>query len=572
MNNQINNVIDQYNRNNLCIPQINSDPRTMFKPMIPDPFLNNAGLTPRTAFVNNLVNAPVINSKNYNHDSRQISINNDNTVSTPQLIEQISGIQLTSQPRTPFQETQTHPFSIYDNNQKPNIQITKPIQNNNNIESTYQPRIPFQEVETQAFEIYNIQSPTFIRSQLDVMEDDINKILNNNISTDRINRLGTSDINNGIEYDKNSLHPEHVMLSQYPKPEGLIQNNITNKTFAETLQEYSIIVDSSDRNIKKYPNPFNYRVYFNPVDGINDAFIPRKFNYVKYIKLDTGILPTKYYYVKQDASLNTINFTTVSGFNLTSNPLNSTFTLTGSGTDISGSFVIINIVDVPVDSSGNTYTRYIDFTVPYSYPQTVDVAYELSFTYNGDSTNINNGVKGIPAIPNNPANNPIYTTNNGIANYIAKYQLQNYNISLDKYSLLNIDEYLSDNENSTNTFVGNSFSVMFPDSGNCDYLYTSSGFIDKIFKFSNLGVLNQMTISISNSNGNLLTNWPQNYTDYNCNQSKTCTCQTNSNGFFVRDYQCCCTYMRHPYYQKFQNVLVFKIGVIENNIDNVIFS
>ena len=58
----------------------------------------------------------------------------------------------------------------------------------------------------------------------------------------------------------------------------------------------------------------------------------------------------------------------------------------------------------------------------------------------------------------------------------------------------------------------------------------------------------------------------------NSSLEKRCTCTTDSNGYFTRDYSCPCTYFRHRYYQKFQNTLIFKIGVIEPNIDKTIFS
>jgi hypothetical protein len=113
---------------------------------------------------------------------------------------------------------------------------------------------------------------------------------------------------------------------------------------------------------------------------------------------------------------------------------------------------------------------------------------------------------------------------------------------------------------------------MFPDGMNCDTLYTSTNFVDKVFKFSNLGILNQLTISILNSNGHLLKNSQQNYLDFNIPLNKYCNCLTETNGYFTRNYQCSCTYFRHPYYKKFQNILIFKIGVIENNIDTNIFN
>jgi len=385
-------------------------------------------------------------------------------------------------------------------------------------------------------------------SQIDLLEKDINNIFSNNITPDRLERLGSGIVSNGQMYDTGSINPKHQMLGEYEKPTNLLHNNVSKNVYAETLQEYTIVIDSADRDIAKYPNPFSYRVKFNGLPGTSDANIMRSFDYVKYVKLDTGIIPGRYYYVKQDTSLNQSDFTTVSNLNLTSNPPNSTFSL--SSPDVSGTFAIIDITDV---SGMLLKTRYIRFGIQTNYPHQVDTVYEFVFDYTD---------------PSNPVGSGTFKPNG----YITRYKLMVYSLALDKYTLLYIDELNSPNENSTNDAVGKSFSVMFPDGCNGDILYTSSGFIDKMYRFALLGQLNQMTISISNSNGTVLKNSPENYTDTNINPSKTCTCTTDTNGYFVRNYSCVCTYFRHPYYQKFQNTLVFRIGVIEPNIDKNIFS
>lgn len=387
-----------------------------------------------------------------------------------------------------------------------------------------------------------------VLSQIDLLEKDINNIFSNNITPDRLERLGTGIVTNGQIYDSGSLNPKHQMLGEYEKP-TLIHNNVSKNVYNESLQEYTIIVDSTDRDIQKYPNPFSYRVKFNGLPGTPDANIMRKFDYVKYVKLDTGIIPARYYYVKQDTSLNTIDFNIVQNLNLVSNPPNSRFVL--SSPDVSGTFAIIDISDISEPT--NITTRLIRFCTTTPYPCQIDTTYEFSFTYTD---------------PSNPTGSGTFAYNN----YIARFKLTPYSLANDKYTLLYIDELSSPNENSTNEIVGKSFSVMFPDGCVGDIIYTSSGFIDKMFRFALLGQLNQMTISIANSNGQILKNSQEVYTDKYINPSKVCTCTTDTNGYFVRNYSCVCTYFRHPYYQKFQNTLIFRIGVIEPNIDKNIFS
>ena len=87
----------------------------------------------------------------------------------------------------------------------------------------------------------------------DLLEKDINNIFSNNITPDRLERLGTGIISNGQMYDSESINPKHKMLGEYEKP-SLIHNNISKNVYAESLQEYTIIIDSADRDIEKYLN------------------------------------------------------------------------------------------------------------------------------------------------------------------------------------------------------------------------------------------------------------------------------------------------------------------------------
>jgi len=71
----------------------------------------------------------------------------------------------------------------------------------------------------------------------------------------------------------------------------------------EEVREYSVMIDSKDRNYQNYPDPFNYIVRFSPlprVDGHEDPMpvIYDIFTNVRYIKLETIILPI-YYRIKQ---------------------------------------------------------------------------------------------------------------------------------------------------------------------------------------------------------------------------------------------------------------------------------
>lgn len=95
----------------------------------------------------------------------------------------------------------------------------------------------------------------------------------------------------------------------------LVHNNMRKSLLVEEIREYSVMIDSKDRNYQIYPNPFNYEVRFNPLpktrEWINDQeiiseeptpIIYTHFKNVKYIKLDSVVFPfyTKVKWVRDE--------------------------------------------------------------------------------------------------------------------------------------------------------------------------------------------------------------------------------------------------------------------------------
>ena len=93
---------------------------------------------------------------------------------------------------------------------------------------------------------------------------------------------------------------------------GLIDNNLYDILLHEEIREYSVLIDSKDRNYQMYPNPFKYDVKFSPaprsrekVDGKYTTYedpnpiINEAFTNVRYVVLEDIILPnfTKIYSV-----------------------------------------------------------------------------------------------------------------------------------------------------------------------------------------------------------------------------------------------------------------------------------
>ena len=84
----------------------------------------------------------------------------------------------------------------------------------------------------------------------------------------------------------------------------LLNNNLQNILLNEEIREYTIIIDSKDRNYQIYPDPFSYEVKFNPLpksrEKVNGKYVTYEepspvindsFKNVRYIKLETIILP-----------------------------------------------------------------------------------------------------------------------------------------------------------------------------------------------------------------------------------------------------------------------------------------
>lgn len=96
----------------------------------------------------------------------------------------------------------------------------------------------------------------------------------------------------------------------------LLHNDLYDNILHEEIREYSILIDSKDRDFSVYPNPFCYKVTFNPLPTtkINGRVIHETPNpvihenlcNVRYIALEEAILPfyTRIKCNKDDSQLN----------------------------------------------------------------------------------------------------------------------------------------------------------------------------------------------------------------------------------------------------------------------------
>ena len=141
------------------------------------------------------------------------------------------------------------------------------------------------------------------------------------------------------------------------------------------------------------------------------------------------------------------------------------------------------------------------------------------------------------------------------------YYFAQKGLDTDRYVMLNIEEISDNNINSTNSALRKAFCLLYPDSYGELHYYAASNYQDKVFKMSNLGNINRLTLSLYDSYGKPLV-MPN--LDFHVNSNKSCYCNDD-------DYSCPCTYIRHPYYKWLQVQYMIKLGVVETEIDKKIF-
>lgn len=396
--------------------------------------------------------------------------------------------------------------------------------------------------------------------------------------------------------------------------------NIAESVASENVSEYVVIIDSSDRNLDLYPIPFKLKAFFNQSDDETRLNIPRNFENVKFMRIENVILPRNYFLTKytiQNLSLSNLALIGSDGVI----PTDDKTALSSVVTEILNKTTISTDVVSPLVTSTIQTVKVINLKI-YSYTVTINnnnvtsvftVNYPSDTTYNNTlytktfvsgvnkteydvdiylqnaNYNIVSSIGGIKkAVVGN--NSILFTLNTITAtNYSIKFMIDNniatrrcyeFNttpgsssgnldfyfftskgLDTDRYLMLTIEEIADNNINSTNKSLRKAFCLLYPDSYGELHYYAASNYQDKIFKMSNLGNINRLTLTLSDSYGKelLMPNL-----DYHMNSSKACYCNDD-------DFGCPCSYIRHPYYKWLQVQYMIKIGVVETEIDKKVF-
>jgi hypothetical protein len=419
--------------------------------------------------------------------------------------------------------------------------------------------------------------------------------------------------NNEVKYPKNTAEYGLYLDRKEFKLEMPLYPNISDNLVAENITEHVIIIDSSDRNTDLYPSPFILKTFFNQSDDTTRLNIPRAFENVKFMRIENVILPRQY--LLQKYTITNVSTDTVippDDVAIVTAVLNEVKAQTIAGHDVASPLTTVNSQTVEViNLKTYTYTVQITngnntgvYTVVYPSDTTYNSQY-YSYTYvsgskmNGydldtylESANYNmvtviggtkkatvnstydlvftlNTITPISIIVKFMVNNSITTrrtyeyttklnTNTGVLDF---YYFLSKTLDSDRYIMLNIEEINDNNVNSTNSALRDAFCLLNPDSYGELHYYASTNYQDKIYRMSNLGNINRLTLTLKDSYGNQLL-MPN--LDFHINTGKTCSCDGT-------DYGCPCTYIRHPYYKWLQVQYMIKLGVVETEIDKKIF-
>ena len=416
-----------------------------------------------------------------------------------------------------YQTKQIPPFSSFVNHREPSLNVgmkALPISNNTILSN-------------------QINSSLDLLAQTDPLT--ITNIYKNSNFLDKSSIINTNEIDEPSDKIQGIATP-HIPYDNYDKPEALF-NNFAGEGRNDIIKEYICHINSIDRDIKRYPNPFNFLVKCAPLAGDTNAAISRTFNNIRYIKIETAAIPRQYFVIKSQIQNHPDIVNIFNSINLP--PYNTLINISTTPTSID-KFVIINAY-----SDSMSGRKYINYTI-----YEPDISKNITISYEAIK-DINTG---------------------SIITY--QYELSCMSIENDKYTIIYLNDINDVSQFSTDIALSKAFNVLYPDIIVGNSIYVDCRYADKIYKFSDLGNLSKMELLLTNSLGKPLTTNIK-ALDYNIPtvNSMSCTCQNNpETGNIDRDFRCVCNYIRHPRYIKNQIDIMFKLGIVETDFDKRAFN
>jgi hypothetical protein len=101
------------------------------------------------------------------------------------------------------------------------------------------------------------------------------------------NQMNTNMFNNFNQaYEPNKTL---IDITDYTNKKHVLHNNLDDNLLNERIVEYSITIDSSDRDITKFPSPFYFQTSFGNIN--NSPYIDKNMANVKYVTLNYITIP-----------------------------------------------------------------------------------------------------------------------------------------------------------------------------------------------------------------------------------------------------------------------------------------
>ena len=222
-------------------------------------------------------------------------------------------------------------------------------------------------------------------------------------STDYALRRGIIN-DNKIKYPKNPREYGLYLDRKEFKLDTPLWPNISENVASENVNEYVVVIDSSDRDTTLYPSPFALQAYFGESTDVTKLNVPQVFENVKFMRIENVVLPRSYFLTQYNvasptspgistnatilaqltAGIGASGATQEAGqVQVIYNNIISSY-VTGSGTIPSP---LTNGSTGSIDPSGNVETVYVTNLKTYTY--SVTVKYQTLSGYN-NTTVINN--------------------------------------------------------------------------------------------------------------------------------------------------------------------------------------
>lgn len=150
----------------------------------------------------------------------------------------------------------------------------------------------------------NLYQPMFEQKQPFYQKQGIPNPVNVNNQPDSFGNYNTA-FNPVQQIQFNGIQPKGMFKNHaFMNRGGMLHNNLYDILLNEEIREYSVLIDSKDRNYQVYPNPFSYDVKFSPLPAskvkVGKRYISHEdpnptineaFTNVRYVVLEDIILP-----------------------------------------------------------------------------------------------------------------------------------------------------------------------------------------------------------------------------------------------------------------------------------------